>query len=172
MIKNLILFVVVLFLGCSEARRFDEQLANIKNHQTFECSIEENNIAYELRHGFTADEIITSIEGCKKAKYKRGDLLAIKSNSNCTFKTYFHVVLDPYMAKGINAKIGTVVYRGEENCNGLVNEMHSELETNLLLKKPIPFKESCLRCFSYKLPYKACGVSDNKCKRFVKTKVE
>lgn len=120
------LFILSFLTGCTDTLE-NPNVDRIVKTQTRDCEFEQDNIKWELAHGVTADRLIEAVETCKHAKYKRGDILKVKQNNNCKFQIYRAKTVYPDRVKG---KI-SALYIGKEDCNGIVDDWASRLETEL-----------------------------------------
>jgi hypothetical protein len=126
------LFILMTFLtSCSYYPAENPDIKKVQNNETLNCTFHDN-IQWELEHGVSAADLIKSLHACKNPRFKRGEILVEKDDKNCTFQIYGTDPVYPDRLK--NGEKIQSLYLGKENCNGLIDEDHSNLESNLLIR--------------------------------------
>jgi hypothetical protein len=127
---SLILIPFLFVLTACDKPIVNPDIARVGAHENWRCSFHQD-IAWELDHNVSADTLILALEACKHPKYRHGDILRERKNKNCRFQVYSAEVL--YPDRSVDGKIEPL-YRGKEDCNGLVDPLMIITESDLRLK--------------------------------------
>jgi hypothetical protein len=130
--KFISLFFVLFLSACSNNFVENPDIEKVKAQETDNCTFNQD-IGWELNHGVSSDKLIEALNACKHPKFKRGDIFLEKRNKNCIFQVYYADVVYPDRL-GKDEKI-SALYVGQENCNGLINDLHFAIEGDLVSKR-------------------------------------
>lgn len=100
-------------------------VAAISGHETDECTFHDD-IKWLLERGVSEETLIASLERCKNPKYKRGDFLLSKKNSNCTIQINGNHVYYPRQSNDVST-----IYEVQEHCRGLIRQIPDLLEDEI-----------------------------------------